>query len=82
MKNLADFSRISKISAGYTWISDTGELWSNSNKLEKSMKTAMVLSNLTTGYQGYQPDTNAFPVIMSCHSLTSPLPRNRVQSCL
>jgi len=54
---LIDFSRISKISSGYTWIeADTSGLWSKSNKLEKSLETAMFRSNPTAGYQGYQLD--------------------------
>ena len=54
---LTHFSRISKISAGYTWILDTSGLWSNSNKHEKSLKTAMLQLNPTAGYQ---PDINGF----------------------
>jgi len=53
---------------------------SQSNKLEKSPKTAMFQSNPTAGNQGYQPDIKAFctPDIMNCHFLINAIPRTGV----
>jgi len=57
IKNLTDFGGILKnISSVYPNIS---RQCSQSEKLEKSLKTAMFRPNQTVGYRGYQPDIKA-----------------------